>query len=171
MLSNRANSLKPICKIDVTPFASVMVFLVALMMVATPSPPNGVAVDLPRVFHPIGMWRANREDALIIGVMRDGQIFFGRDRVRPEGLVAKISERLAHGAKREVYIRADAGARYLTVSVILVCFLLTEKPLPPEDECLGECKNANARNRDGRGIPGGTTGDIAVGERDLVEQL
>jgi biopolymer transport protein TolR len=119
MLSNRANSLRPICKIDVTPFASVMVFLLALMMIGTPSPYHGVGVDLPKVWHPIGMWRANREDALIIVVMRDGRIFFGSDRVRPEGLVAKISERLAHGAKREVYIRADARARYGTVSAVL----------------------------------------------------
>jgi biopolymer transport protein TolR len=119
MLSNRTNSPKPICKIDVTALVSVMVFLVALMMVATPSPHHGVRVELPKVWHPIGMWRANGEGALIIIVMRDGQIFFGRDRVRPEGLVAKISERLAYGAKREVYIRADARARYFTVSTVL----------------------------------------------------
>lgn len=66
MLNNRANSLKPICKIDVTAFASLMVFLVALVMVATPSPHHGVGVDFPKVWHPIGMWRANGEDALII---------------------------------------------------------------------------------------------------------
>ena len=119
MLSNRANSLKPICKIDVTAFASVMAFLVALMMVTTPSPRHGVGVDLPKVWHPIGMWRANREDALIIAVTRGGRIFLASDRVRPEGLVAKISERLAHGAKREAYIRADARARYGTVSAVV----------------------------------------------------
>jgi biopolymer transport protein TolR len=119
MLSNRASSPKPICKIDVTAFASFMVFLVALMMVTTPSPPHGVAVYLPKVWHPIGMGRANRDDVLVVAVLRDGQIFFGGGRVRPEGLVAKISERLAHGAKREVYIRADARSRYGTVSAVL----------------------------------------------------
>ena len=119
MFSNRTNSPKPICKIDVTAFVSVMVFLVALMIVATPSPHHGVGVDLPKVWHPIGMWRANREGALIVAILRDGQIFFGSDRVRPEGLVAKFSERLSHGAKREVYTRADARARYGTVSAVL----------------------------------------------------
>jgi biopolymer transport protein TolR len=144
MLSNRAISLQPICKIDVTAFASVMVFLVALMMVATPSRSHGVAVDLPKVWHPIGMWRANREDTLILGVMRDGQIFFGSDRVRPEGLAAKINECLARGAKREVYIRADARARYGRVSAVLdgiraagverVGILVDQKA---NDSCLG----------------------------------
>jgi len=76
--------------------------------------------------------------------MRDGQIFFGSDRVRPEGLAAKINECLARGAKREVYIRADARARYGRVSAVLdgiraagverVGILVDQKA---NDSCLG----------------------------------
>jgi hypothetical protein len=36
------------------------------------------------------MMRANRGDALIVAIMRDGQVFFGNDRVPPEELAAKI---------------------------------------------------------------------------------
>lgn len=79
MLYNRANSLKRICKIDVTAFASVMVYLVVLMMFVLMfmpgRPPHGVSVDLPKVWHPVEMPHANRDDALMIAIFRDGKFF------------------------------------------------------------------------------------------------
>jgi biopolymer transport protein ExbD len=90
MLSNRANSLKPICKIDVTAFASVMVFLVALMMFVRPSTHHGVGVDLPRVNHPVNMRDANREYAVLVAIMNDGKVFFGDEHVTAEQLTDKI---------------------------------------------------------------------------------
>jgi biopolymer transport protein TolR len=119
MLRNRANSLKPICKIDVTAFASVMVFLVARMIFLTPSTHHGVGVDFPRVNHPVNMRDANREDAVLVAIMRDGKVFFGDEHVTAEQLTDKIRERLSHHAERKVFIRADARARYGTVSAVL----------------------------------------------------
>src|ERR1700675_4749761 len=119
MLRNRANSLGPICKIDVTAFASVMVFLMALMMFLTPSTHHGVGVDLPRVNHSVNMRDANREDAVLVAIMRDGKVFFGDEYVTAEQLTDKIRERLSHHAERKVFIRADARARYGTVSAVL----------------------------------------------------
>jgi biopolymer transport protein TolR len=119
MLHNRANSMSPICRIDVTAFASIMVFLVALMMFQTPSTHHGVGPDLPRVDHPIPMPDANREDAMLVAIMRDGTVFFGNEHVPAEQLTAKIRERLSHHAERKVYIRADARVRYCTVSATL----------------------------------------------------
>ena len=62
-----------------TAFASIMVFLVALMMFQTPSTHHGVGPDLPRVDHPIPMPDANREDAMLVAIMRDGTVFFGNE--------------------------------------------------------------------------------------------
>jgi biopolymer transport protein ExbD len=89
MLYNRANSLKRICKIDVTAFASVMVFLVPLMMFMPGNPHHGVGVDLPGVWHPTEVPHANRDDALMIAILRDGRVFFGNDRVSVEKLPAE----------------------------------------------------------------------------------
>jgi len=80
----------------VTAFASIMVFLVALMMFQTPSTHHGVGPDLPRVDHPIPMPDANREDAMLVAIMRDGTVFFGNEHVPAEQLTAKIRERLSH---------------------------------------------------------------------------
>jgi biopolymer transport protein TolR len=79
-----------------------------------------VTVDIPRVFHAIPMPRANREDALLVAVFRDGSVYFGTDKVRSEGLSSKISERLRdRSVERKIYIKADAHARLGMVKGVL----------------------------------------------------
>jgi biopolymer transport protein ExbD len=122
MLTNRPASLKRICKIDMTAFAAVLVILFFLMMfldVTGLNPPKGTWIDLPKVNHPVQMPNAMREDALAIGIMRDGKIFFGGDRTTAAQLPAKIEERLRHGAERKVYIHADARVKYGVVGMVL----------------------------------------------------
>jgi len=144
MLHNRADSLRRICKIDVTAFASVMVVLVvALLMAQAMSnlgfPNPGVSIDLPKVGHPSPMHGANRDGALMVMIMRDGKVFFGNDQVMTEKLSAKITERLAN-SQRNVYIKADAHVSYGTVKEVLdevrfagigrVVFLAEQRKLP-----------------------------------------
>jgi biopolymer transport protein TolR len=125
MLRNRANSLRPIPTIDITTFSSVLavVFLTLFIIEMLVSPlartHHGVGIDLPKVNHPVKMSAANREDAMVIAVMRDGQIFFGNERVPAEDLPNKIRERLSHDAERKVYINADARVPYGTLSKVL----------------------------------------------------
>ena len=61
---------------------------------------------------PAPMPDADKEDALLIAVMRDGKIFFGTDRVEPDQLTQKVKDRLANKADKRVFIKADARARY-----------------------------------------------------------
>jgi biopolymer transport protein TolR len=122
MLSNRANSLKPICQIDVAALASVMVVLVFVIMVWETfaySPHHGVAIDLPKVGHSIEMPQAKREDASMVSIMRDGKIFFRNERVTVAELPPKIDGLLSHGGEKKVYIQADARVGYGTVKPVL----------------------------------------------------
>jgi biopolymer transport protein ExbD len=103
-------------------FASIMFVLVFTMMVAevAASPPHGGAgLDLPRVWHPVGMWRAETEDALIVGISRDGRVFFRNEMVATDELPSKIKERLRRGSERKVYIKADAHVTYGRVGAVL----------------------------------------------------
>lgn len=117
--------MRPICKIDVTAFTSVMlVVILTLLIIETVAFPlgwghHGVGIDLPRVNHPVNMGDANREDAMLVAIMRDGKVFFGNEHVTAEQLTARIWARLSRHAERKVYIRADARARYGTVSAVL----------------------------------------------------
>lgn len=65
------------------------------------------------------MQGALREDALVVGVQRDGQIFLGSERVLIQRLPGELRERLSRGAENKVYIRADARGKYGEVLQVL----------------------------------------------------
>jgi len=73
---------------------------------------KGVSVDLAKVNNPEQMPDADKEDALVVAVMRTGDVFFGNDKIPPDQLTGKIKDRLANRADKRVYIRADARAKF-----------------------------------------------------------
>lgn len=108
-----------ISKVDVSAFASVLVALLALFMFLTGTPHHGGLGNLPKVWHSVSMPGANREDALIVVIMRDGSIYFGNGRTSSGRLAAQIRERLGRGAEKKVYIRAEGRVYYRTVREVL----------------------------------------------------
>jgi len=81
---------------------------------------GGIAVDLPKVIHPTSMAWADREDAMIVNVTRDGRVYFGSEQVVPHSLPVKIADRLKdHSVERKLYIKADMRARYGVVKQVL----------------------------------------------------
>jgi biopolymer transport protein TolR len=137
---SRSNQL--ICYINMTGLVSIMLTLLFMFMVirSNEHPHRGVIVDLAKVNHSKTLVHADAEDALAIGVLRDGKVFFRTDLVRPEDLPVRIRDAIAHGAENKVYIRADARARFVSVKDVLdavrasgvenVAFL-TEQRHPP----------------------------------------
>jgi biopolymer transport protein ExbD len=101
--------------INVTPMVDVMLVLLIIFMVITPMLQRGVPVDLAKTVNPIQMPDADKEDALIVAVQRDGKVFFDTAQVSPEALTDKIKDRIANRVDKKVYVRADARARYKAV--------------------------------------------------------
>jgi biopolymer transport protein TolR len=101
--------------INVTPMVDVMLVLLIIFMVITPMLQRGVPVDLAKTVNPIQMPDADKEDALIVAVQRDGKVFFDTAQVSPESLTDKIKDRIANRVDKKVYVRADARARYKAV--------------------------------------------------------
>ena len=101
--------------INVTPMVDVMLVLLIIFMVITPMLQKGVTVNLAQAANPVPMADADREDALIVAVMRDGKIFFDTQQVSPEELTNKVKERVASRANKMVYVKADARAHYKAV--------------------------------------------------------
>src|ERR1041385_2714670 len=99
-------------QINVTPMVDVMLVLLIIFMVITPMLHPGVPVDMARTLNPMAMSDANRPDALIVSVMRDGRMFLGAESVTSEALTRKIQDTMANRANKTVYVRADARARY-----------------------------------------------------------
>jgi len=111
-LVKRDEGSKVNSNINVTPMVDVMLVLLIIFMVITPMLQKGVSVDMAKVNSPTPMPDADKEDALLIAVMRDGKIYFGTDRVEPDQLTQKVKDRLANKADKRVFIKSDARARY-----------------------------------------------------------
>ncbi len=111
-LNKRDEGKKVNSNINVTPMVDVMLVLLIIFMVITPMLQKGVSVDMARVNSPTPMPDADKEDSLLVAVMRDGQIFFGTDRIKAEDLTAKVKDRLANKVDKRIFIKADARAKY-----------------------------------------------------------
>ncbi len=114
-MAKREEGKKVNSNINVTPMVDVMLVLLIIFMVITPMLQKGVSVDLAKVNSPEAMPDADKEDALIVAVMRDGKIYFGSDQIVADQLTQKIKDRIANRTDKRVYIRADARAKYGSV--------------------------------------------------------
>jgi len=111
-LAKRDEGSKVNSNINVTPMVDVMLVLLIIFMVITPMLQKGVSVDMAKVNSPAPMPDADKEDALLISIMRDGKVYFGSDRVDPDQLTQKVKDRLANKVDKRVFIKSDARARY-----------------------------------------------------------
>jgi biopolymer transport protein TolR len=116
-ISVRNEGAKVNSNINVTPMVDVMLVLLIIFMVITPMLQHDVSVDLAQVNSPQQMKDADKEDALVVAITRQGDVFFGKDLVRdPTQLTNQIKDRIARpGADHTVYLRADARAKYKSV--------------------------------------------------------
>ena len=59
---------------------------------------------------------ADKEDAVVIAVTRDGRIFLGQNQVSEADLTSKVGDALKDKTSKQIYLRADARAKYGTVT-------------------------------------------------------
>src|SRR5690242_19829165 len=114
-LAKRDEGSKVSSEINVTPMVDVMLVLLIIFMVVTPMLQHGQTVDLAKVNNPEQMPDADKEDALLVAVMRDGRVFFGNDRIEPDQLTAKIKDRIASRTDKRVFVKADQRAKFGSV--------------------------------------------------------
>jgi len=114
-LAQRNEGAKVNSNINVTPMVDVMLVLLIIFMVITPMLQHGQSVDLAKVNNPEQMPDADKEDALLIAVMRDGRVYFGNDQIAVDQLTGKVKDRIANKTDKRVYIKADARAKFGSV--------------------------------------------------------
>jgi biopolymer transport protein TolR len=98
--------------INVTPMVDVMLVLLIIFMVITPMLRPGVPINMATAANPIAMSDADKADALILSVMRDGKMFLGSESVTSEALTQKVRDTVTNRVNKTIYVRADARARY-----------------------------------------------------------
>jgi biopolymer transport protein ExbD/biopolymer transport protein TolR len=115
-ISVRNEGAKVNSNINVTPMVDVMLVLLIIFMVITPMLQNKVNVDLAKTDNPLPMPDADKEDAIVVAVTRDGQIYLGQDKVQSADLGARVREKLGDDEKKkQIFVRADARAKFLDV--------------------------------------------------------
>ena len=102
----------PVTDINVTPMVDVMLVILIIFMVITPMLSKGVSVDMVRTKNPIAMQAADKTDAVIVAVTRDGKSYLGSTQVAAEDLAPKVKDLLANRIDHMVFMRADSRARY-----------------------------------------------------------
>lgn len=101
-----------ISDINVTPMVDVMLVMLIIFMVITPMLSKGVSVDLVRTANPIAMSDADKEDAVLVAVTRDGRTYLGSTQVPPADLPIKVKDMLTNRLNKTVYVKCDSRARY-----------------------------------------------------------
>jgi biopolymer transport protein ExbD len=103
---------KAIADINVTPMVDIMLVLLIIFMVVTPLLQKGVSVDLAKTKNHREMREADRDDAIIVAVTRDGKIFLHDDLLSKDKLNERIKDQLQAKIDKTVYVRSDRRAKY-----------------------------------------------------------
>jgi biopolymer transport protein ExbD len=102
----------PVADINVTPMVDVMLVMLIIFMVITPMLSKGQSVDMVRTKNPIAMQSADKEDAVLVAVTRDGKAYLGSTQIKAEDLPQKIKDMLTNKLDKTCYLKADQRARY-----------------------------------------------------------
>jgi biopolymer transport protein ExbD/biopolymer transport protein TolR len=108
----RTKNPDPVATPNVVPMVDVMLVLLIIFMVITPMLSKGISVDMVRTRHPITMQGADKDDAIVVAVTREGRTFLGNTQMKSEELPAKVRDLLASRLDKMCYIKSDARARY-----------------------------------------------------------
>ena len=111
----------PVSDINVTPMVDVMLVVMIIFMVITPLISKGVAVDMAKARNPITMADADKEDAIMVAVTRDGKTYLSPGSVltAPEQLGEKVKDLLTNKPSKFVFVRADGRAQFKVVEDVV----------------------------------------------------
>jgi len=131
---------------NVVPMADVMLVLLIIFMVITPMLQKGFSVDMAITNTAEEMKEADKEDAILIAVTRDGSVYLGSEKMTYERLVEEVRDMWEGTSTKIVYLKSDRNAVFGDVARVVdevrsagvdKLGLLTEKrqsavtPVPP----------------------------------------
>jgi len=103
----------PVADINVTPMVDVMLVMLIIFMVITPMLSKGKDVDMYKSKNAIAMQAADKTDAIICGVTRDGKMYVNVDQKSPEQIPDAVRGLLEkRPTDKTVFVKADYRAQY-----------------------------------------------------------
>jgi biopolymer transport protein ExbD len=134
---------------NVIPMADIMLVLLIIFMVVTPMLQKNMPVDMARTDTAREMQDADKDDAIVVAITRDGAIYLGHTLVHKDDITGQVKDRISNRLDKTVYVKSDARAKYGDVVAVVdeirsagvdQLGLLTEKnqgkintpPVPPQ---------------------------------------
>ena len=111
-LAKRDEGSKVNSDINVTPMVDVMLVLLIIFMVVTPMLQKGASVDLAQTNNPVPMQDADKEDAVLVAITRDGKVFLGSEQVVLDQITSRVKSALEKKNDKKVFVKSDARAKY-----------------------------------------------------------
>ena len=97
---------------NVIPMADIMLVLLIIFMVVTPMLQKGVSVDMAKVNNAEDMQNADKDDAIILAVTRDGKMYLGSKQIALSEITTSVKDQIANRLDKTVFVRSDARAKY-----------------------------------------------------------
>ena len=91
-IAKRDEGSKVNSDINVTPMVDVMLVLLIIFMVVTPMLQKGALVEMAKTDNPTQMQDADKEDAVIVAIQKDGVIYLGNNRIAPDQLTSAVKD-------------------------------------------------------------------------------
>ena len=104
---------------NVIPMADIMLVLLIIFMVVTPMLQKNMPVDMAKTDTARDMQDADKDDAIVVAITRDGAIYLGHNETRKDDLTNEIKDRLANRLDKTVYVKSDARAKYGDVVAVV----------------------------------------------------
>ena len=119
MSKKKAPPAGPLSEINVTPMVDVMLVMLIIFMVITPMLTKGISVDLVKTKNPIALQAADKDDAVLVSITRDGKVYLQSTPIQPDDLPGKVKDMLTGRLDKTCYVKSDSRAKYeLVVKVI-----------------------------------------------------
>ena len=104
---------------NVIPMADIMLVLLIIFMVVTPLLTKDIPVDLASATNSRDMQDADKDDAIVVAVTRDGRIYLGSTQMSKDEITGQVKDRLSSRLDHTVYVRSDSRAKYGDVVAVV----------------------------------------------------
>jgi len=103
----------------VVPMCDIMLVLLIIFMVVTPMLQKTHQVDLAVTNNAHDMKDADKDDAVVIAVTRDGSLYLQNTRITKENVTNEVKDQIANRLDKTVYVKSDARAKYGDVVAVV----------------------------------------------------
>src|SRR5271166_2818167 len=104
---------------NVVPMADIMLVLLIIFMVVTPMLQKTHQVDLAPTNNAHDMKDADKDDAVVVAVTRDGTLYLQNNRISKENITNEVKDQIANRLDKTVYVKSDARAKYGDVVAVV----------------------------------------------------